>query len=161
MNPTRKRRLLLVLLVLGAAALAAGLFVLALQHNISYLFTPSKVQAGQADGYRVFRLGGMVKAGSIRRSADSLRVEFTVIDKSGSTAFAYTGILPDLFSDNKAVIPTGSMGGTGFVATEVLAKHDENYMPQELKDAMAQAHQGRTAAASVAPAAASATWARP
>ncbi|MEB1528033.1 cytochrome c maturation protein CcmE [Xanthomonas sp. WHRI 7945] len=157
MNPTRKRRLLLVLLVLGAAALATGLFVLALQHNISYLFTPSQVQAGQADGYRVFRLGGMVKAGSIRRSADSLRVEFTVIDKSGATAVAYTGILPDLFRDNQAVIATGSLHGAGFVATEVLAKHDETYMPQELKDAMAQAHEGRTAATVSASAATSAT----
>jgi cytochrome c-type biogenesis protein CcmE len=146
MHPTRKRRLLLVLLLLGAAALATGLFVLALQHNISYLFTPSQVRAGQADGYRVFRLGGMVKAGSIRRSADALRVEFTVIDQSGATEVAYSGILPDLFRDNQAVIATGSLHGAEFVATEVLAKHDETYMPQELKDAMAQAHAARTAA---------------
>ncbi|WP_017909446.1 cytochrome c maturation protein CcmE [Xanthomonas sp. SHU 199] len=160
MHPTRKRRLLLVLLLLGAAALATGLFVLALQHNVSYLFTPSQVQAGAARDYRVFRLGGMVKAGSITRSADALQVQFTVIDKAGATTVAYTGILPDLFRDNQAVIATGSMQGARFVATEVLAKHDETYMPQELKDAMAQAHAGRAKTARTAAAAAAVT-ARP
>ena len=112
----------------------------ALQHNMNYLLTPSQVQSGQADGYKTFRLGGMVKAGSIQRSSDSLKVTFTVIDAGGAMPVEYTGILPDLFRDNQSVIATGHMANARFVATEVLAKHDETYMPKELKDAMAKAH---------------------
>ena len=78
MNPTRKRRLTLVLLVIGAAVVAVGLIVFALQQNMNYLFTPSQVQSGEASSYKTFRLGGMVKAGSIQRSSDSLKVTFTV-----------------------------------------------------------------------------------
>jgi cytochrome c-type biogenesis protein CcmE len=143
MNPTRKRRLTLVLLVLAAAVVAIGLGIFALQRNMNYLFTPSQVQSGEATGYATFRLGGMVKAGSIQRASDSLKVTFTVVDASGSMPVEYTGILPDLFRDNQSVIATGHMDNARFVATEVLAKHDETYMPKELKDAMAKAHQGK------------------
>ncbi len=143
MNPTRKRRLTLVLSVIAAAAVAIGLIVFALQQNMNYLFTPSQVQTGQAASYKNFRLGGMVKAGSIQRSNDSLKVTFTVIDASGSMPVEYTGILPDLFRDNQSVIATGHMDNARFIATEVLAKHDETYMPKELKDAMAKAHEGK------------------
>jgi cytochrome c-type biogenesis protein CcmE len=140
MNPTRQRRLTIVLLILAAAVIAAVLVVVALQNNMNYLLTPSQVQSGQADGYRNFRLGGMVKAGSIQRSSDSLKVTFTVVDASGIMPVEYTGILPDLFRDNQSVIATGHMESARFIATEVLAKHDETYMPKELKDAMAKAH---------------------
>ena len=143
MNPTRKRRLTLVLAVVAAAAVAIGLIVFALQQNMNYLFTPSQVQTGQASSYKNFRLGGMVKAGSIQRSNDSLKVTFTVIDASGSMPVEYTGILPDLFRDNQSVIASGHMDNARFIATEVLAKHDETYMPKELKDAMAKAHEGK------------------
>jgi cytochrome c-type biogenesis protein CcmE len=143
MNPTRKRRLTIVLSVVAAAAVAMGLIVFALQQNMNYLFTPSQVQTGQATSYKNFRLGGMVKAGSIQRSNDSLKVTFTVIDASGSMPVEYTGILPDLFRDNQSVIATGHMDNARFIATEVLAKHDETYMPKELKDAMAKAHEGK------------------
>jgi len=143
MNPTRKRRLTIVLLVIAAAAVAIGLIVFALQQNMNYLFTPSQVQSGEAGSYKNFRLGGMVKAGSIQRSSDSLKVTFTVIDANGSMPVEYTGILPDLFRDNQSVIATGHMDNARFIATEVLAKHDETYMPKELKDAMAKAHQGK------------------
>ncbi|WP_243049325.1 cytochrome c maturation protein CcmE [Dyella sp. RRB7] len=143
MNPTRKRRLTIVLLVIAAAAVAIGLIVFALQQNMNYLFTPSQVQTGQAGSYKTFRLGGMVKAGSIQRSNDSLKVTFTVVDASGSMPVEYTGILPDLFRDNQSVIATGHMDNARFIATEVLAKHDETYMPKELKDAMAKAHEGK------------------
>ena len=143
MNPTRKRRLTIVVVVAVAAALAIGLGVYALQQNMNYLFTPSQVQSGQAAQYRTFRLGGMVKAGSIQRSRDSLEVTFTVVDAGGAMPVEYTGILPDLFRDNQSVIATGHMDGARFVATEVLAKHDETYMPKELKDAMAKAHEGK------------------
>ena len=140
MNPTRKRRLTIVIVVAIAAALAISLGVYALQQNMNYLFTPSQVQSGQATQYKTFRLGGMVKAGSIQRSKDSLEVTFTVVDAGGAMPVEYTGILPDLFRDNQSVIATGHMDGARFVATEVLAKHDETYMPKELKDAMAKAH---------------------
>ena len=143
MNPTRKRRLTIVLSILAAAAVAAVLVVLALQNNMNYLLTPSQVQSGEAASYSTFRLGGMVKAGSIQRSSDSLKVTFTVVDAGGAMPVEYTGILPDLFRDNQSVIATGHMDGARFVATEVLAKHDETYMPKELKDAMAKAHEGK------------------
>ncbi|MCC4604310.1 cytochrome c maturation protein CcmE [Xanthomonas campestris pv. badrii] len=151
MNATRKHRLWLVVGVLAAAALAGTLIVLALQRNMSYLFTPSQVHAGEASGYRQFRLGGMVKAGSIQRASDSLKVSFTVIDKHAATQVEYTGILPDLFRDNQSVIANGRMQGARFVATEVLAKHDETYMPKELKDAMAEGHLGKPIPATAAP----------
>jgi len=140
MNPTRKRRLTIVVVVAIAAALAISLGVYALQQNMNYLFTPSQVQSGQATQYKTFRLGGMVKGGSIQRSKDSLQVTFTVVDAGGAMPVEYTGILPDLFRDNQSVIATGHMDGARFVATEVLAKHDETYMPKELKDAMAKVH---------------------
>ena len=143
MNPTRKRRLTIVLLVAAAAVVAVGLIVFALQQNMNYLFTPSQVQTGQANSNKTFRLGGMVKAGSIQRNGDSLKVTFTVVDASGSMPVEYTGILPDLFRDNQSVIATGHMDNARFIATEVLAKHDETYMPKELKDAMAKAHEGK------------------
>jgi cytochrome c-type biogenesis protein CcmE len=143
MNPTRKRRLAIVISVVAAAIVAVGLTVFALQRNMSYLFTPSQVQEGQATQYKSFRLGGMVKAGSIQRATSTLRVSFIVIDADGAMPVEYTGILPDLFRDNQSVIATGRMDGARFIASEVLAKHDENYMPKELKDAMAKAHQNK------------------
>ncbi len=150
MNPTRKRRLILVSAILGAAVVAVGLAVWALQHNMNYLLTPSQVRAGEAASYQSFRLGGMVKAGSIERSPKSLDVHFVVVDADGAMPVAYNGILPDLFRDNQSVIATGHMAGDHFVATEVLAKHDETYMPKELKDAMAKAHnQHQVASATV------------
>ncbi|HEY8587164.1 MAG TPA: cytochrome c maturation protein CcmE [Rhodanobacter sp.] len=143
MNPTRKRRLTIVVSILAATAVATALVVLALQNNMNYLLTPSQVQSGEASGYSTFRLGGMVQSGSIQRSSDSLKVTFTVVDAGGAMPVEYTGILPDLFRDNQSVIATGHMDGARFVATEVLAKHDETYMPKELKDAMATAHEGK------------------
>ena len=140
MNPPRKRRLTIVLSILAAAIVATVLVVLALQNNMNYLLTPSQVQSGEAASYKTFRLGGMVKAGSIQRSSDSLKVTFTVVDAGGAMPVEYTGILPDLFRDNQSVIATGHMDNARFIATEVLAKHDETYMPKELKDAMAKAH---------------------
>jgi cytochrome c-type biogenesis protein CcmE len=143
MNPTRQRRLTLIIAVLVAVIVASALVVYALQQNMNYLFTPSQVQTGEAARYKTFRLGGMVKAGSIQRSNDSLKVTFTVVDASGAMPVEYVGILPDLFREDQSVITTGHMDGARFVATEVLAKHDETYMPKELKDAMAKAHEGK------------------
>ncbi len=143
MNPTRKRRLTIVALIVAAAAVATSLGIYALQQNMNYLLTPSQVRAGQAASYKTFRLGGMVKAGSVERSTDSLKTTFVVVDADGAMPVEYTGILPDLFRDNQSVIATGHMDDARFVATEVLAKHDETYMPKELKDAMATAHKGK------------------
>ena len=143
MNPTPKRRLTIVLSIVAAATVAVSLTVFALQRNMSYLFTPSQVQEGQATQYPTFRLGGMVKSGSIQRANDSLKVSFIVVDDAGAMPVEYTGILPDLFRDNQSVIATGRMADGRFIASEVLAKHDENYMPKELKDAMAKAHDKR------------------
>ena len=140
MNRTHQRRLTIVAVVAVSAALAIGLAVYSLQQNMNYLLTPSQVHAGQAAGYQTFRLGGMVKRGSIHRSDDSLKTTFIVVDADGAMPVEYTGILPDLFRDDQSVIATGHMANAQFIATEVLAKHDETYMPKELKDAMAKAH---------------------
>lgn len=140
MTPTRKRRLTAVALILLAVGIATTLTVFALQQNMNYLLTPVQVHAGEADKYTTFRLGGMVKKDSIQRSRDSLEVTFTVIDGDAELPVHYTGILPDLFRENQAVIATGSLRDGRFVSTEVLAKHDENYMPKELAEAMGKAH---------------------
>lgn len=144
MNPTRKRRLVVLSLILGAVGIAATLTVLALQQNITYLFTPVEVLAGKVPADARFRLGGMVKAGSIQRASDSLKTGFTVTDGDADMAVEYTGILPDLFREKQSVIATGKMDNGRFVATEVLAKHDENYVPRDVAEAMAKAHKKHT-----------------
>ena len=139
MTPTRKRRLIMIGAILIAAAAATTLIVLALQQNMTYLFTPSEILAGKVpDGAR-FRIGGMVKQGSVERG-QSLTVAFVVTDGDGDMRVEYNGILPDLFRDNQSVIATGSMQGNHFLATEVLAKHEENYVPRDVAEAMSKAH---------------------
>ncbi len=140
MNPTRKRRLLLVLALVAAAGLATALVAMALQRNVAYLYTPSEVLGGEAGGHARFRLGGMVQAGSFRRAPGSMEAHFAVDDGDATLPVVYTGILPDLFREKQAVIATGRMRGGTFVAEEVLAKHDETYMPKEVADKMAAAH---------------------
>ncbi|TAH47772.1 MAG: cytochrome c maturation protein CcmE [Elusimicrobia bacterium] len=139
MTPTRKRRLIMIGAILVAAAAATTLIVLALQQNMTYLFTPSEILAGKVpDGAR-FRIGGMVKEGSVERG-QSLTVAFVVTDGDGDMRVEYNGILPDLFRDKQSVIATGSMQGNQFLATEVLAKHDETYVPRDVAEAMDKAH---------------------
>ncbi len=140
MRTKRRRRLYLVIFLLLAAAAATSLIAYALSRNMNYLFTPSQVAAGDAAGHKTFRLGGMVKAGSIQRDDDSLRIDFIVVDAGHAMPVSYTGIVPDLFRANQSVIATGHLDGDRFVATELLARHDETYMPRELQDAMAEAH---------------------
>lgn len=140
MNPTRKRRLYAVIAVLVAGLIAGALVVKALSSNLAYLYTPAEVLAGDAGERAVFRLGGMVKQGSIERLTGSLESRFTVSDGDAELVVSYTGILPDLFRDNQSVIATGTMQGERFIATEVLAKHDETYMPRELAEKMEAAH---------------------
>ncbi len=140
MNPVRRRRLLLILALVLAAAAAAALVAITLQRNATFLYTPSEVKAGATGKADRFRLGGMVAKGSFRRTDGTLESEFAVTDGDAQLAVAYSGILPDLFRENQAVIATGSMRGDTFVAEEVLAKHDENYMPKEVADKMGVSH---------------------
>ena len=149
MTPTRKRRLIVISLVVAAVAIAAGLTVVALQQNMTYLFSPSEVREGHAPVDARFRIGGVVEEQSIRRASDSLKVDFVVTDRFQNIPVEYTGILPDLFREGQSVVATGAMQGGHFVATEVLAKHDETYMPKEVADAIAKAkaaHVDRSAA---------------
>jgi cytochrome c-type biogenesis protein CcmE len=141
MTPTRRRRLIVVSLVLGAVAIAATLTALALQQNMTYLFSPSEIEAGHAPASARFRLGGVVLENSIKRSKDSLAVDFIVTDRFKEMPVRYTGILPDLFREGQSIVATGALEGGHFVASEVLAKHDETYMPKEVKDAIDKAKQ--------------------
>ena len=139
MTPTRKRRLIVICLILAAVAVAASLTVFALQQNMTYLYSPSEVDAGHAPASARFRIGGVVLEQSIRRSTDSLKVDFIVTDRFKELPVEYTGILPDLFREGQSIVATGRMDGNRFVAREVLAKHDETYMPKEVADAIAKA----------------------
>ena len=146
MNPTRKRRLWMILALVVAAAIAATLVALALQRNVAYLYTPAEVLDGSAGesvaaGDAKFRLGGMVAEHSVKRADGSMQVHFSVTDGDARMPVVYTGILPDLFRENQAVIATGRMQGDTFVAEQVLAKHDETYVPKEVADKMGLAHQ--------------------
>lgn len=145
MHPTRKRRLLLILALVAIAGVATALIAMALQRNVAYLYTPHEVLGGSAgdnvrNGDARFRLGGMVAKGSFKRAPGSMEAHFDVDDGDARLPVVYTGILPDLFRENQSVVATGRMRGDVFVAEEVLAKHDETYMPKEVADKMGAAH---------------------
>jgi cytochrome c-type biogenesis protein CcmE len=117
-----------------------GLALLALQENINLFFSPSQVVAGEAPPNNPFRLGGMVVEGSVRRKDGSLEIQFELTDTAKSVAVAYTGILPDLFREGQGIVAQGSLRTDGvFNATQVLAKHDETYMPPEVTEALEKA----------------------
>ena len=139
MTPTRKRRLVAVALILLAVGIATALTVSALSQNMTYLFSPTEVLAGRAPVGAGFKLGGVVLENSLRRDPASLKVDFTVTDRFHDMPVEYTGILPDLFREGQSVIATGKLESGRFVAREVLAKHDESYMPKEVADAIAKA----------------------
>jgi cytochrome c-type biogenesis protein CcmE len=141
MNPTRRRRLIWVLLLVVAAGIAATLIAMALQRNVAYLYTPAEVLRGEAGEHARFRLGGMVEKGSFKRESGSLQAHFRVTDGDAQLPVVYDRILPDLFREGQAVVATGSMKDGVFVAEDVLAKHDETYMPKEVADKMGKAHQ--------------------
>ena len=138
MTPTRQRRLIVISLIVLAVAIAATLTVFALQQNMTYLFSPSEVHAGHAPKDARFRLGGVVEEHSVQRARDSLKVDFVVTDRFQTIPVEYTGILPDLFREGQSIVATGAIQNGRFVATEVLAKHDETYMPPEVADAIAK-----------------------
>ena len=149
MTPTRKRRLIAVLLILAGVGIASAVTFYSLQQNLLYFQSPSEVAAVAMPAGRQFRLGGLVKGGSTQRDADGLGVQFTVTDGLEEINVRYVGILPDLFRENQGVIARGALDEHGtFEASEVLAKHDENYMPPEVADALEKAgHPGARPAA--------------
>ena len=141
MNPTRKRRLVFVLLLVLSSGVATALVAMALQRNVAYLYTPVEVLRGDAGEHARFRLGGMVEKQSFQRAPGSMDAHFRVTDGDAQLPVVYTGILPDLFREGQAVVATGRMENGVFVAENVLAKHDETYMPKEVADKMGMAHQ--------------------
>jgi cytochrome c-type biogenesis protein CcmE len=138
----RRQRMLLIGVVVAGVTLSAGLALRAFQENLRYFFSPSQVAAGEAPDERLFRLGGMVVEDSVSRESGSLTMSFVVTDYVNSVPVSYTGVLPDLFGEGQGVVAHGRLTPDGsFVAEEVLAKHDENYMPPEVADALAQAQE--------------------
>jgi cytochrome c-type biogenesis protein CcmE len=122
-------------------AVAAALVLNALQGNVAFFFSPSEIAEKKAPLEKTFRVGGMVEKGSVKRQPDGLTVQFIVTDTAKSIPVSYTGILPDLFKEGKGVVAQGRLGPDGvFRASEVLAKHDENYMPPEAAAALKKAH---------------------
>jgi cytochrome c-type biogenesis protein CcmE len=147
MNPTRRRRLVAISVGLLGLAIASGFVIYALRENLQHFISPSDIALGKAPQGHRFRLGGVVLEGSVKRSPDSLDVEFVVTDRFKDFPVHYTGILPDLFREGQSVVATGTLeGNTRFLAEEVLAKHDENYMPAEVADAIAKAKAQKDAA---------------
>jgi len=140
MKPRHKR---MALIVAGLAALGgAAAFVLnAFQSNLVFFYSPSQVAAHEAPAGKAFRIGGLVQTGSLQRESDGVTIRFAVTDTASTIPVAYTGILPDLFKEGKGVVAQGHLGADGvFRAKEVLAKHDENYMPPEAAEAVERAH---------------------
>ena len=140
----RQKRLAIVVGGLAALGIAAALILNAFQSNLVFFFTPTQVASGEAPKGRAFRIGGLVKVGSLERS--DITARFVVTDTAREIPVSYKGILPDLFSEGKGVVAQGKLedGGTLFKASEVLAKHDENYMPPEAQHALDQAAVERT-----------------
>jgi len=139
MKQKTKQRLTIVMLIMLGSAVAVTLVILALNKNINLFFTPSDVADGKAPATHSFRLGGMVSENSVKRSKDGgLTISFIINDGTKSVLVDYTGILPDLFREGQGIVATGKLSADGkiFKASEILAKHDENYMPPEAKYAM-------------------------
>ena len=137
----RHRRFLWIGAGVGVLGVAAALVLNAFQSNLVFFFTPTQVASNEAPRGRPFRIGGLVESGSLKRSSDSLTVTFNVTDTAKTIPVVYTGLLPDLFKEGKGVVAQGALQPDGtFRASEVLAKHDENYMPPAAQDAIDQAH---------------------
>ena len=138
----RTKRIAIVAGGLTALAVVAGLVLSAFQQNLVFFFTPSQVAANEAPQGKTFRIGGMVETGSVKRQPDGVTVRFIVTDTAKSVPVVYRGALPDLFREGKGVVAQGRVGPDGvFQASEVLAKHDENYMPPEAAEAVNRAQE--------------------
>jgi len=137
MNPKRKQRLILVLFLLAGLGTVIGLAMYALTENINLFYNPTQIAEGEAPQGARIRAGGMVVEGSVKRDAESLAISFGLTDYNASIEVQYTGILPDLFREGQGIVALGRVNDQGvLVADEVLAKHDENYMPPEVADAL-------------------------
>ncbi len=144
----RSRRKVLIFAVVFGVAIATVLGLTAFEENLLYFYSPTQVKAGEAPQTHSFRVGGLVVDGSVKRAPDSLMVQFDVTDNTETMTVEYTGILPDLFREGQGIVAMGSFkAGGNFVADEVLAKHDENYMPPEVADALKAAENAAKAKA--------------
>lgn len=140
MNPQRKQRLLIVVFLVVGVSVAVGLVLYALNQNINLFYSPTQIVNGEAPVGGRIRAGGMVVEGTVKRDPDSLKVVFDLTDYEKNMTVEFDGILPDLFREGQGIVAQGSMNAEGvFIATEVLAKHDENYMPPEVAEALKQA----------------------
>lgn len=140
MNPKRRQKLFMVLGLVSLAAIAVGLTLYALRANINLFFSPVQIAAGDAPFERQIRAGGMVREGSVSRDPESLDVEFTVTDYVDDVRVSYSGILPDLFREGQGVVVVGELQRDGHLrADQVMARHDENYMPPEVAQALEEA----------------------
>ncbi|CAM4015959.1 cytochrome c maturation protein CcmE [Psychrobacter arenosus] len=149
MNAVRRKKLTWVLATLAGAVVAVVLVIYAIGQQTDYYFDPTAIEQGEAPQDKRIRAGGMVVAGSIHRDPnDPTHVNFEVTDFNATVPVSYEGILPDLFAENSGVVATGKMQGKTFVASEVLAKHDENYMPPEVAKSLKQDQQTRGVAPS-------------
>ncbi|MFD2165202.1 cytochrome c maturation protein CcmE [Thalassotalea euphylliae] len=151
MNPRRKKRLTIVASVFSGIAVVAGLVLYALSQNIDLFYTPTEIHQGKKDtgikpqiGQRI-RVGGLVVPGTVNRNEENLKVEFKLVDTGPTITVKYDGILPDLFREGQGIVANGVLiTNTILEASEVLAKHDENYMPKEVADAIGEHHQKPT-----------------
>ncbi len=147
MNRRSRRKVLVVGIVFGVA-LATVLGLTAFQENLLYFYSPTQIKAGEAPTKHAFRVGGLVVAGSVKRDPNSLKIAFDVTDNAETMRVEYTGILPDLFREGQGIVAMGNLQPDGrFVAQEVLAKHDEKYMPPEVADALKASEKAARAAA--------------
>ncbi len=143
---TRHKRLLLIAAGLVVLGLVAALVLNAFRSNLVFFFSPTQVAAGEAPKGKAFRIGGLVKEGSLRRETDGVTIAFIITDTANDMAVRYKGILPDLFKEGKGAVAQGKIGDDGlFTASEVLAKHDENYMPPEAAKAVGDAQATKAA----------------
>lgn len=141
MHPKRRNKLLIILGLLIGTGVITSLVLYALSQNINLFFSPSDIAQGKAPLHQRIRAGGMVREGSLIRATDSLKVRFVITDFVENVKVDYTGILPDLFREGQGIVAQGALNEQGvFVADEVLAKHDENYMPPEVTQALDEAH---------------------
>lgn len=137
----RQKRMATVAAILVGVGIATAFALQAFQKNLLYYYSPTQILAGEAPASRSIRVGGLVQDGSVQRAPGSLEVRFTLTDYAHTIGVSYTGVLPDLFREGQGIIARGRLAGDGvFVAEEVLAKHDENYMPPEAQHALDQAH---------------------
>lgn len=140
MRTKRKQRLISICLLVTGISVAVGLTLLALQQNIDLFFSPSQIVAGQAPAQTNFRIGGMVVDGSVKRNQTDLKVTFELTDTAETVPVSFAGILPDLFREGQGIVASGAMHEGVFVASQVLAKHDETYMPPQVNDALKAAN---------------------